>query len=527
MAAKPKPMSQIKQILRLHSHGTSIKAISRSLSVSKNTVRKYISLQQASNRSIEDLLQVEDNRLEHLLFPGDGSDTAKRHRYLAEHYEYFRKELQRRGVTRWLLWSEYRQSQPDGYSYSQFCWHLQHLDAAARVTMGNLPHPPGEQLYVDFAGESGRYTDPQTGQTCQVPVFVATLGFSQYSYMEALHSQKAEDLLDGLQRALQFFGGVTKLIIPDNMKAAVIKSDRYEPSLNRLLEDIANHYGTVIVPARPAHPKDKSLVESGIRDLYRHVYAPLRNRQFFSRNELNRAYWQQLELWHDRTFQGRSETRRQRFETLEKPALQPLPAHAFEIKKYLSLTVRNNTHIQIKEDLHYYSVPYRYIKQKVKVIYTPRLVQIYHQGELVAQHQRVRTPFGYTTVQQHLPSHHQVWIQRDATWYLRRASRISPQVVRLMEQILASRAHPEQAYRSCDGVLSLHRKAGGTLLSQAAQIALDMNCCTYSFLKNLIQHGMASHYQPQPIGPLPEHSNIRGKDYFQQSFNFNPKPEHS
>lgn len=515
-------MSQIKQILRLHQHGKSIKAIARSLAVSKNTVRKYVALQKATNRSIEELLRVDDNELQQMLFPVEGSDSSNRHRYLDDHYEYFCKELRRRGVTRWLLWSEYRQSQPDGYSYSQFCWHLQQLDGAAKVTMAGLPHPAGEQMYVDFAGEYGRYIDPGSGQTCKVPVLVVTLGFSQYSYIEAIESQKTEDFLYGLQRALRFFTGVTKLIIPDNMKSAVIKSDRYEPGLNRMLEDFANHYDAGVFPARPGRPKDKPLVESAVRDVYRHVYAPLRNVKFFSLNELNQAYRQQLDLWHDRTFQGRTDTRRQRFETAEKPALHPLPIHEFEIKKYLSLTVRNNCHIQLSEGRHYYSVPYSFARQKVKIIYTPKRVQIYHRTNLIAQHQRDRKPYGYTTVKEHLPSHHQIWLERDANWYLQRALRISAQVARLVERILVSRAHPEQAYRSCDGVLSLQRKVGSDMLTEAAAVALDLNCCTYSFVNNLIKNGMASPSKQEPLAELPKHDNIRGKDYFQQTLNFEP-----
>lgn len=527
MAAKPKSMSQIKQILRLAQQGKSIKFIVRNLSASRNTVRKYLALQKASGRSVEELLKLEDDQLGQLLLPSDQAGDSDRQQSLASQYDYFRRELRRKGVTRWLLWSEYRQSHPDGYSYSQFCWHLSRLDDARRVTMANLPHPPGEQTYIDFAGTYAEYVDAGTGQLRRVPVLVLTLGCSQYSWVEALPSQTGEDVIDGLIRGMRWFGGVTKALIPDNMKTAVVKTDRYEPGINRLLEDFANHYDSVILPARPSAPRDKSLVESAVRDVYRHVFAPLRNRRFFSLADLNQGIRGQLEIWHERPFQRRSETRRQRFDQLEQPALQPLPKEPFLIKKPASRTVRNNSHIELAEDKHYYSVPHGYIKQKVKILYTTRLVQIFCKGSLIASHQRDRTPHGYTTVKDHLPSHHQHWMDRGPGWYRIRAHRISLEVGQLVERILTSRAYPEQAFRSCDGVLGLHRKVGAAVLTDAARIALELDCCSYSYINRLIKNGMASPGSPRASAPaqLPEHDNIRGKKYFQQSLNLYPKKQ--
>jgi transposase len=521
MAAKPKPMSQIKQILRFTQQGKSIKFIARSLSVSRNTVRKYLSLQQASGQPIEELLQLEDNQLEQTLTPAGDPSSDQRYQVLLENYDYFCGELRRRGVTRWLLWSEYRQSHPGGYCYSQFCKHLQDLSDARNLTMANLPHPPGEQTYIDFAGNYAEYVDPGTGQVHKVPVLVLTLGYSQYSYVEALRSQAGEDLVYGLRRGFSAFGGVTSVLIPDNMKSAVVKTDRYEPGINRLFEDLANHYNTAVMPARPRRPKDKPLVESAVRDVYRHVFAPLRNRTFYSLEELNQAIAGQLRIWHDRPFQGREESRRERFEQLEQPALQALPAEPFLIKKYASLTIRNNCHIQIREDRHYYSAPYGYARKKVQVIYTPDRVQIFCKGTLIAAHQRDRTPYGYTTVKEHLPENQRHWMDRGPGWYRKRAHHISPEVGRLIDGMLASKTYPEQTYRSCDGILGLHRKVGSQQLTQAARIALELDCCTYSFVNRLIQNGMATPASPSPAAPteLPAHDNIRGKIYFQQSLN--------
>lgn len=519
MAAKLKPMSQIKQILRFTLQGKSIKYIARTLSVSRNTVRKYLTLQQASGKPVEELLCLEDNELEQTLIPTAQPTDEQRYRVLVERYDYFCSELQRAGVTRWLLWSEYRQSHPGGYCYSQFCKHLGDLGDARNLTMANLPHPPGEQIYIDFAGKSAEYVDPGTGQIHSVPVLILTLGHSQYSYVEAIRSQKSDDLIGGLGRGLSFFGGVTKVLIPDNMKTAVTKTDRYEPGINRLFEDFANHYNTAVVPARPRRPKDKPLVESAVRDVYRHVFAPLRNRTFHSLEELNEAITGQLGIWHDRLFQGREESRRQRFEQVERPALHALPAEPFGIKKYLNLTIRNNCHIQIREDSHYYSAPYAYARKKVQVIYTSDRVQIFYKTTLIAAHQRNRTPYGYTTVKEHLPENQRHWLERGTQWYHRRAHHISPEVGRLIDAILASKTYPEQTYRSCDGILGLHRKVGGEQLTEAARIALELDCCTYSFINRIIKNGMAKATPASPDAPtdLPDHQNIRGKTYFQHS----------
>ena len=520
MAAKPKPMSQIKQILRFTQQGKSIKFIARNLSVSRNTVRKYLSLQQASGQSIDELLQLEDNPLQQVLFPTGEPTADERYQVLVDRYNYFCAELRRSGVTRWLLWSEYRQNNPGGYCYSHFCKHLQDLDDARNLTMANLPHPPGEQTYIDFAGKYAEYVDPGTGQVHQVPILVLTLGHSQYSYVEALCSQKGEDLVYGLQRGFSFFGGVTHVLIPDNMKTAVVKTDRYEPGINRLFEDLSNHYHTAVLPTRPRRPKDKPLVESAVRDVYRHVFAPLRNRTFYSLDELNQAILQQLRIWHDRPFQGREESRRQRFEQVEQPALQALPEEPFLIKKYVGLTIGNNCHIQIREDRHYYSAPYAYARKKVQVIYTPDRVQIFYKGTLIAAHQRNRTPYEYTTVREHLPENHRHWLDRGPQWYRSRAKHISEEVSQLIDRVLTSKMYLEQTYRSCDGILGLHRKVGSEQLTEAARIALELDCCNYSFVKRLIKNGMATPASPSPATPaaLPVHENIRGKAYFHQSF---------
>ena len=293
MARKPKPMSTIKQILQHHHQGKSIRWSARAVKVSRNTVRKYLGMARELDRPLEELLSLDDHELEALLYPSQPSTRDERLADLQGRYEYLRRELARTGVTRFLLWTEYKQAYPGGYSYSQFCWRLGQLDKQNQVC-AVLDHRPGDLLYLDFAGQTIEYVDLPSGEIRTGQVFIATLGYSQYSYLEALPSQKTEDLIQALNHTLAFLGGVPQGLVPDNLKSAVIRSDRYEPTLNRMLEEFANHYRTAIIPARPGKPKDKALVEAMVRNAYTRVYAPLRNRTFYSLEEVNQGIRSQL-----------------------------------------------------------------------------------------------------------------------------------------------------------------------------------------------------------------------------------------
>jgi transposase len=343
MAGKLKSMSKVKQIVQFHLQGKPIKWIARTTNVSKNTVRKYIALSCKSAMAPQELLKLADVELEAELLPEQETTRDERHNYLTDRYDDIVLELKKTGVTRFLLWSEYRYSCPGGYSYSQFCWHLQQLDKQNNVS-AIINHEPGDLLYVDFTGKLMKYVNLDTGEIIKTQVLVATLGYSQYSYVEAVHSQKAEDFVGALSRAMAFFGRVPKAIVPDNLKSAVVKSDRYEPGINLLLDDFANHYGTTIIPARVASPKDKSLAENMVKHAYRKIYAPLRNREFYSLVDLNTAILEKLADYHNCKFQARDYSRQDLFE-LEKQHLQPLPELAFEIKKRREVTVQKNSHV--------------------------------------------------------------------------------------------------------------------------------------------------------------------------------------
>ena len=516
MAGKPKPMSQIKQIYRLHEQGQGKKAIARICGVSRTTVKKYLSSLKNSGMSVAEALQTEDPVLEQTLHQHEclekGRDT--RYAHLVSQADYYREELKRTGVNRWVLWNEYRQEHSGGYSYSQFCWHLQQFEKMREVSM-RQQYEPGEKVFIDFTGKPLEWIDRETGEVHKAQVFVATLGYSKYSYVEAVRSQKAEDFLMALVRCFIFFGGVPAVVVPDNLKSAVTRSDPYEPDINRLLEDLANHFGIAVIPARNAKPKDKALVENMVKNAYSHIYAPLRNRQFYSPDELNQAVKEKLWQFNEKAFQGRDDSRKDLFEQHEKPALKSLPAQPFEIKKYRELTVQKNSHIHLAEDKHYYSVPYAYTGQKVKIIYTQSLVSIYCKGNRIAAHQRNLRKHGYTTVRQHLPSHHQRWLDRSPKYYLEWARKISPEAMEVTQKILSSKPHVEQAYKSCEGILGLARRHGKEMLTKACQRALELDCCNYGFINRSIQSGMLD--QPQEtLTSLPRHENVRGAAYYQQ-----------
>lgn len=330
----------------------------------------------------------------------------------------------------------------------------------------------GDKLYVDFTGKKLEVVDPASGEVTLMEVFIAVLGASQYTYVEAIRSQTKADFLRALENALYYLGGVPNAIVPDNLKAAVTKASPYEPLLNETLEDFAHHYGTVILPTRSRKPQDKALVERTVTLIYQRVYARLRKEVFLSLCSLNQAISELMPHLNEQRFQDRDYSRADRFAELDKPALHLLPAHRYELKYYTTVTVLKNYHVFLKEDSHYYSVPYRYVKKKVKVAYTHSWVEVYHQHERIAVHPRTRHKYQYSTQKDHMPSTHRFVSDWHPEKFIRWAARISPTVEAYISKVLSSKAHPEQGYKSCIGILSLEKKVGKTRLIAACQRGL-------------------------------------------------------
>lgn len=521
MAGKPKPMSQIKQLLLLHNQGKGVKTIARTLGISKNTVKDYIAkfkalINEKDGPTLQELVKLEPPELEAKFHPGNPAYKDDRYEDFKTQLPYLLSELKKTGVTRQLLWEEYREQRPDGYSYTQFCYHLQQHGKASRPSMV-LEHKPGDKLYIDFSGKTYHYADRETGEIIVCQIFVACLPYSDYGFAMAVPSQSVEHFLFALSCCLSFLGGVTLALVPDNLKSAITKASRYEPTLNQALEDFANHYGTTVVPARVAKPQDKALVENQVKLVYNRVFARLRRQQFFDLESLNQAITEKITIHNQTRRQRKPYCREEQFLADEKKHLLPLPAERFQIKYYKQLTVARNNHIYLSPDKHYYSVPYHLIGQKVKVIFTVTMVYVYHNGKQVAVHSRSHAKEGYTTVRDHLCSQHQHYLERSPDYYRQQAHQRSAVLYELVCHIFQQNRYPEQLYRTCDGLFRLFKTFDIKPFEQACRIALDHNVYTYGFVKRILENNMTDMWtEAQPEKTLPTHNNLRGKQYYQQ-----------
>jgi len=515
MPGKITRMSKIKQLMLLHQHGESNRKIAQELVLDKGTVNDFVRKLKGHELRIDELLLLDDPILESKFMAGNAAYKDERFEEFKTLIPYFEKELSRKHVTRKLIWDEYINIHPEGYRYSQFCYHLSQLLVARKPT-AILEHNAGEKLYVDFAGDTIPYVDRETGEVKAAQVFVATLPYSNYTFLLAVASQKTEDFLYALSCCLSFLGGSPKIVVPDNLKAAVTKSDKYEPELNRVMEDFANHYGFVVCPARAYKPRDKASVENSVKTIYQWIYAPLRKRIFFSLEEINTAFAEGIKKYNQTRMQQKEYSREEKFLADEQQKLAPLPEKIFEIKYYADLRVGTNNYIYLGRDKHYYSVPYQYIGEKVAVIYTRTLVQIYCRGQSVAVHQRVQG-FGYTTQSEHLCSSHQHYKDRSPQYYIQTAEKRSCILGKFVKLIFEQAQTPETVFKRCDGLLNLQRRTDPFLFDCACQIAIDHNILTYKFIENVIKNRTYLMHQPtlfENQKPLPKHENIRGGNYY-------------
>ena len=504
-------MSTIKQIIRLKEQGEPILKISRITGVSKNTVKKYLQYLKQKKLNCSQVLQMSDYDAEKLFYQKEEKPLV-RYEDLEKMFPYIEKELKRTGVTRMFLWGEYRQKYPNGYSYSQFCEHLYRWLKISKAVM-HFEHEPGDKMYIDFTGKKLHVTDRKTGEIRPVEVYVSVLGYSQMTYVEAVESQKKEDFISASQNALHFFGGVPKVLVPDNLKSAVTKANKYEADLNQSFADFANHYNTIVLPARSLKPRDKSLVEKHVSIVYNRIYAPLRNEIFFSLEELNQAISELLDKHNNTDFQQEKISRKEKFEQSEKEKLKALASDRFEIKYYKYVTVMKNCHVHLGEDKHYYSVPHRYIGKKVKLIYTASSVSIFLKYERIAFHRRSLRSFAYSTIKDHLPSSHQFVADWNPDKFISWAKKISPKVEDYIRKIIESKNYPEQAYRSCVGILSFSRKASDERLIKAVERAVFYGVYNYKTIKNIIEGKLDSLTEPEDANfqqELPFHENVRG-----------------
>lgn len=517
MAGKLISMHIIKQIIRLSENQETKQGIANALNISRNTVKKYLHLIKVNGWSTEDLLKMEEEQLEKQ-FALPEELNPERYEQLGELLPTYDEELKRTGVNRWVLWGEYRHAHPEGYSYSQFCYHVQQYFKQKTVTM-HFEHVAGDKLFIDFTGKKLSIVDRQSGEIKEVEVFIATLGYSQYTYVEALISQKKEQFIKATENALNYFGGVPRVLVCDNLKSGVRKASNYEADINEDYLAMANYYGTAVLPARSRKPRDKALVEKHVSFVYSRIFAPLRERVFYSIEELNWAIGEQLEKLNNEPFQGRDYSRRQHFQEEEKKTLLPLPAERYQIKEYAYVTVLKTSHVQLSKDKHYYSVPYRYIGEKVTIAYTLTQVSVYFRNEQIAFHQRDNKRYGYTSIKEHLPSQHQFVADWCPEKFISWAVSIDPVVETFIRKVLEAKVYPEQTYRSCVGILSLDKKIGRERLVRACKRAIRFNTYNYKIIERIVhsKYDLLPLEDDEPVQKtLPLHENIRGASYYKE-----------
>ncbi|MDQ6971901.1 MAG: IS21 family transposase [Mariprofundaceae bacterium] len=506
-------MHKAREILRLKwGQGLSNRQVGRSVKASPATVSSCLLRAKAAGLSWPLPEAVDDAALEALLYPRKGSRKGRPQPDLKHIY----RELKRKGVTIELQWMEYKATHPErGYQYSQFCKLYRGWRKTLDVVM-RQDHPAGKRLYVDYAGQTMELVDPETGEVSEAQVFVATLGASSYTYAEAQPSQELRHWIAGHIRAFEFFKGCTEITVPDNLKSGVTRACYYEPGINKTYEEMADYYGTVVIPARKRKPRDKAKVENGVLQVERWMLAPLRDQTFFSLGELNRALARQLAWLNDRPLSKLDGTRRSLYEELDRPALLPLPARRFVIPEWKTdVGVNIDYHAEFAH--HHYSVPYVLACKRVDIRATATTVELLFKGNRVASHRRSYVRGGYTTAPEHRPKHHQAQ-QWPPSRLIRWATTIGPHTAKVVETILARKKHPEQGHKACLGVMRLGKQNGQQRLERACQRACAVNAFSYQSIKSILKNGLEE--QPLPgatheqLALDLEHDNIRGGGYY-------------
>ena len=513
MPAKRLSMRKIKEVLRLKwANQCSNRQIARLCSISRPTVADYLLRAQTAQLGWPLPPDLDDGQLEQRLFPAPPNLPASE-RGLPDWSSIY-QDMKRKHVTLFLLWQEYRAGHPQGYQYSWFC--QQYRDwLNKRDPVMRQHHRAGEKLFVDYAGQTIGVVDRSTGAIRDTQIFVATLGASNYTYAEATWSQALPDWIASHQRAFQFIGGVTEVVVPDNLRAGVSKAHRYEPDINPTYQDLAAHYGVAVVPARVRRPRDKAKVEVGVQVVERWILAALRRHTFFSLSELNQCIGQLLAELNERPFQKLPGCRKSVFDSLDKPALKPLPATPYQYAEWKKVRVHIDYHVEV--DGHYYSAPYTLIKQQLDARITNYTIECFHKGQRVASHPRSRIKGQHTTVGEHMPAAHRQYgdwsPQRLLVW----AQKMGPATVNVVTHILSARQHPQQGYRACLGVLRLAKAYSDARLEAACQRAVQLGTYRYKSIESILKHRLENQALPtqQELRLPQDHGNIRGPDYYQ------------
>jgi transposase len=511
----PRPhttMRQIRNVLRLHfAEKLSVRDTAMSLAMARSTVADYLIRSRVAELSWPLPEEMDDDQLERRLFP----EMAKvRSTYPQPDFEVMKKELTKKGVTLQLLWFEYRELHPDGYGYSQFCQRYRDWRRRRDVVM-RQDHKAGEKMFVDFPGLTIPIYDAQTlGIAFEAELFVAVLGASSYLFAEALRSQELIHWVGAHVHAFEFFGGVPEIVVSDNLRSAVTKAHRYEPDLNTTYQELATHYGTALIPARPYKPRDKAKVEAGVLLAERWIVAVLRHRRFTSLAQLNEVIAGLVARLNEKSFKKLEGSRASLFAELDQPALRPLPPTRYEFATWRAAKVNIDYHVEVER--HYYSVPYQLAGSVVEVRLTNSVVEVFSQHHRVASHLRSYAKGRHVTDSAHMPDSHRRYLEWTPGRIVAWAEKNGPSTAAFIEALMASRPHPEQGFRSALGVMRLAKKFSPERLEAACERGLALRSFSYKSIESMLSHGLDQ--RPlRAVSPRTHvaHRNIRGPNYYQ------------
>ena len=511
MPNKRVSMRKIREVLRLHEQGLSNRQIGRICGLSHNTVSSYLTRLAAVGLSWPLPADLGEVDLERRIYPPPPQPGELARKRGVPDWEHIHKELRRKGVTLLLLWYEYREQHPGGYEYSWFCRHYRNWAGKLDLVM-RQDHKAGEKLFVDYAGMTVEIIERWTGEVREAQVFVAALGASGYTYAEVTWTQGLEDWIGSHQRCFEYIGGVVEIVVPDNLRSAVSKAHKYDPDINPTYQEMADHYSVAVVPARVGKPRDKAPAELSVLLAERWILAALRNRQFFSLAEVNTEIRRLLDRLNNKPFQKLPGSRRELFEQIDRPALKPLPREPYEFAEWKKVTVHLDYHVEF--DKHYYSVPCTLVGQRLQLRATARTIECLHRGERVASHRRSHLRGKHTTAPEHMPEKHRKMGEWSPERLIAWAGKAGPAAAAFVEGMMASRRHPQQAFRACLGIMRLGESYGNDRLDAACKRALALNTLSYRSVESILRNGL-DRKKPEPVQEsiLPD-DQVRGPSYY-------------
>lgn len=507
-------MRRIKEVLRLSFElGLGQREIARACAISQGAVHNYLKKAAAAGISWPLPEGWDEKRVEQALF-GEQSPVERSQERAFPNFPSLHEQLQQQPhLTLQLAWEEYRQVHPEGYGYSRFCELYQRWRRKQDVVFRQV-HKPGEKGFVDWAGATIPVHDPVTGEVWPASLFVMVLGASSYTYAEATRDQQLTAWISAHIHAFEYFSGVPRLLVPDNLRTGVSRACRYDPDLNPTYQEFAMHYGVGVVPARPYRPRDKAKVEVGVQVVERWILAALRHQKFFRLADLNKAIRDLLERLNQRPFRKREGSRASVFAAVERNALRALPAEPFDMSQWSYARVNIDYHIAF--DANLYSLPYTLVQERVEVRATPTTIEIFHKGLRVASHVRGHGREQVFTQREHRPKSHQAHLEWTPSRMVHWAEQIGPHTANLFERILAEKPHPEMGYRSCLGIIRLAEQYSSARMEAAADRAIRIGACRYQSVKSILKNSLDQQPLPEPPPQplLPAHDNIRGAEYF-------------